>query len=129
MLLLLDQGFGVKRGRRERIVDVMSDAARHLTDSPQAFLLHDGLLALPEILIGPLKRAHELRLLRCDRDMGAQLADELAFPARKRVRLLSRDDESPEDAALRKERRDEQRPQSAAGEPLRERKRYGLDIR
>src|SRR5882724_2435628 len=72
---------GVKRHRRDGIVDVMSDAARHLPERTQAFVLHDGLLSLAQFVVSRLEGTIELRLMRGERDVLAQLPQEFAFAA------------------------------------------------
>ena len=57
LLLGLEQRLGVQRHRRDRVVDVVRDAARHLPERAQALLLHHGLAALAQIVIGFLQRS------------------------------------------------------------------------
>ena len=47
--LALEQRFGVQRHRRDGVVDVVRDAARHLPERAQPLLLHDGLLGLAQV--------------------------------------------------------------------------------
>ena len=51
----LKQCIGVQRYWRYRVVDVMSNAAGHLAQSTQPFLLHYSLLRLAQIVIGLLQ--------------------------------------------------------------------------
>ena len=96
----------------------MCDAARHLSERPQAFLLHHRLLALLEIVVSLLQRRVELRLVSRERDVIAQLAQELAFVAGKTMRLTTRDDQNAEDSALCEQRRDDQCTQVCSNEAL-----------
>ena len=77
----LQQRIGVERDRRDRVVDVVSDAARHLAERAQPLLLQDGVLALAQILIGLLQPRVQLRLVRGERDVLAELPQELAIAA------------------------------------------------
>ena len=77
--LALQQRFGVERDRRQGVVDVVADAARHLAQGAQPFLLHHRMLGLLQVVIGLLQRFVELRLMRGEPDMLAELAQELAL--------------------------------------------------
>lgn len=46
--LLFEHRVGVEHDRRDRIVDVVRNAARHLAESPQTLLLHRRELRLPQ---------------------------------------------------------------------------------
>jgi len=70
-------------------VDVVCDAARHLPQRPEALLLHDGLLRLPQIVVCPFQPRVQLRLMCRQRRVLAQLAHELAFTAAECVRLAT----------------------------------------
>ena len=59
----------------------MRDAACHLTQRPQPFLLHHRLLRLPQVVISLLQRRVKLRVMRRQRDVFAQLLDKLALTA------------------------------------------------
>ncbi len=59
----------------------MGNAARHLAQRAQPLLLHHGLLGLAQIVVRLLQGAVQLRLLRGQCDVRAQLAEELAFAA------------------------------------------------
>ncbi len=52
--LALEQGFRVERDRRDGVVDVVRDAARHLSERAQTLLLQQRLLALPQVVVGIL---------------------------------------------------------------------------
>ena len=82
--LAFQQRFGIQRHRRNRVVDVVRDAARHLAERAQPLLLHHGVLGLLQIVVGLLQRAVELRLVRGQRDVLAELPQEFAFPAAER---------------------------------------------
>ena len=58
--LVFQQGFGVKRDGRNGVVDVVGDAAGHLAEGAEAFLLHDGLLRLAQIVVGLLQGARRV---------------------------------------------------------------------
>ena len=98
--LPLEQRLGVERDRRYRVVDVMRDAARHLSQRAQAFLLHHGLLALAQILVGQLQRVIQLRLVGSQRDVLAQLPQELTVATAEGLRLTARSHEDAEDSAF-----------------------------
>ena len=78
---MLEQRLGVERDRRDGVVDVVRDAARHLAERAQALLLHHRLLALPQLVVRLLQRRVELRLMSGERHVVAQLAQELTLVA------------------------------------------------
>jgi len=51
----LQQVLRVQRHRRDRVVDVVRDAAGHLAERPQPLLLQDGLLRLAQVVVGALQ--------------------------------------------------------------------------
>ena len=71
----------VERHRRDRVVDVVRDAARHLAERAQPLLLHHRLLRLAQVVVGPLQRVVELRLVGGQRDVLAELPQEFAVVA------------------------------------------------
>ena len=77
----LEQCLGVQRHRRDGVVDVVCDAARHLPERAQALLLHDLLLRGPQVVVRTLQRAVQLRLIRGERGVLAGLAQEFTFAA------------------------------------------------
>ncbi len=81
MRLFFQKRVRVERYRRDGVVDVVSDSARHLPQRAQTLLLHDGLLGLAQLIIGGLKGAVELSLMRSESDMFAQLTQKLALVA------------------------------------------------
>jgi hypothetical protein len=83
----LQQGFDVQRYRRKRIVDVVRDAARHLSEGPQPLLLQDSLLALTQVVVGLLQAAVERRLMGGQAHVAAQLPQKLAVAAGKTICL------------------------------------------
>ena len=116
--LPFQQRVRVEGDGRDGIVDVMSDAARHLPERTQAFLLHHGLLSQAQIIIGHLQCAVELRLMRRECDMLAQLPQKLAFVAAETVRLAARRDEHPEKLVFHQQRSGDQGAQSASRQTL-----------
>ena len=98
---VLQQRIGVERDGRDRVVDVVRDTARHLAERTQALLLHHRLLALPQLVVRLLQRRVELRLMSGERDVIAQLPQELALVAGERFRFLARRDQHAEHGALR----------------------------
>jgi hypothetical protein len=117
---VFQQRIRVQRDGRDRVVDVVRDTARHLAERAQAFLLHHCLLALPQVVVRLLQSRVELRLMCGERDVIAQLSQELAFVAGERSRFLASDDQHTEHGALRKQRRDHQRAQPCVHETSRE---------
>ena len=71
----------------------------------QAFLLHDGLLGLAQIVVGLLQGVVELRLMRGQGHVFAQLPQELAFAAAEAVGFAARGDQHAEDLAFHQQRR------------------------
>ncbi len=113
-----EQRLGVERYRRDRIVDIVGDAARHLAQRAQTLLLHRGLLRLAQFVIRLLQRRVELRLMRGKRDVLAQLLEEFAFPAAEASRLVPRGHQHPKclrlHAAAQTPPRPGRRPRAAA---------------
>ena len=70
--------FDVDRHRRDRIVDVVRDAAGHLPERAQPLLLEHGLLRAVQVFVGLLQRGVQLRLVGRQRHVIAELAQELA---------------------------------------------------
>jgi len=95
----------------------MSNAACHLSQRPQPFLLHHGLLGSAQIIIGLLQGPVELRLMRGQGDVLAELPKELAFPTAESLCLKTGRQDDAENLAFHLQRRGHQRPQAAAGEP------------
>ena len=83
--LAFEQRLGVERHRRDGVVDVVRDAARHLAERAQPLLLHDLLLRVAQVVVGLLKRGVQLRLVRRERDVLAGLAQEFALAAAESV--------------------------------------------
>ena len=127
--LAFEQRFGVKRHGRYGVVDVVRDAARHLAESAQAFLLHDLLLRGAQVVIGLLKGGVQLRLVRGQRGVFHGLAQEFALAAAEGVRGAPRRDQHAEDLALDQQRRDDQRAHAGARQPRRKRERRVRDVR
>ena len=65
--LLLKKRLGIKRDRRNRIIDIVGNSAGHLAECTQSFLLHHGLLGLAKIVVGDLQRVIQVRLMRSQR--------------------------------------------------------------
>ena len=55
--LALEQRLGVERDRRDGVVDVVRDAARHLAERAQPLLLDECVLRLPQRLVALLELA------------------------------------------------------------------------
>ena len=127
--LALEQRLRVQRDRRDRVVDVVSDAARHLSEHAQSLLLHHGLLRPAQLLVRFLERPVKLRLMRGQRDMLAQLAQELAFAAAEGRRLATRCDQHTEDATLAQQWRRDHRFQAGAHQAPRKREGHHRQIR
>src|SRR5205823_4818319 len=79
--LALEQRLGVESDRRDGIVDVVRNAARHLAERAQALLLRHRLLRLAQVVVGALQRAVQLGLMGRERDVLAQLPQELTLGA------------------------------------------------
>ncbi len=126
--LRIEERLGVERDRRDGVVDVVGDAAGHLAERAKPFLLQDRLLALTKIIVGLLQGAVELGLVRCQRDVFAELFEELAFAAAETFFLAAGHDEDAEDLVFDEQRRRYERAQPAAGEALGKRKRDRFDI-
>jgi len=90
-----EQRFGIERHRRERIVDVVRHATRHLPQRPQPFLLQDGLLALPEVLVRLLQGTVELSLVRSESDNAHSTAAETRSIAAETLGRLARGHSTP----------------------------------
>jgi hypothetical protein len=78
----------------------VSDAAGHLAQRLQPFLLHDRLLGLTKVVIGRLEGAVQLGLVSREGDVFAQLAEELAFAADEGLGLEPGHDQHAEDLAF-----------------------------
>ena len=100
----------------------MRDAARHLAQRPQPLLLHDRLLRLAQIVVGALQLPVQLRLMRRQRHMLAQLPEELAISAAEGVGFAACRDQHAEDPAFHQQRRDHERMQARLSKALRKRK-------
>jgi hypothetical protein len=120
------QRFGVQGNRRDRVVDVVGDAARHLAERAQALLPQHGLLGLAKILVRVLQRAVELHVMCRERHVLGQLQQEVALAGAEACQLMPRRDQDAENLSLDEQRRGHHRPQSALREPLRE-QRWLLD--
>jgi hypothetical protein len=106
----------------------MRYSARHLPQRAQAFLLYDDLLGLLEILIGLLQGSIKLRLVGRERNMLAELAKKLAFPAAKALLLAACRHKHAENLALNLQRSQHEGAQAAAREPLRKRKLQSANV-
>jgi hypothetical protein len=82
----------------------MGDAAGHLPKSSQALLLHDRLLCLPQVVIGPPQRCVELGLVRCQRYVFTHLPQKLAFAAAEGMCFPTSRNKDSEDFALDQQR-------------------------
>src|SRR5882672_8729973 len=127
--LLLQERFGVKRHRRNCIVDIVRDTARHLAEGQQTLLLHHRLLRLTQVFVRLLQSAVELRLMGCQGDVLARLPQKLAFATAEAVRLLAGSDEDAEHLALDQQGSCDHRAQSPSRQALGKRERDLSDIR
>jgi hypothetical protein len=118
-VLVLDQRLGVQADRRDGVVDVVRDATGHLPQCAQSFLLQDLLLRLAQVVVGALQRAVQMRLVRSQRGVLADLAQEFAFAAGKTLRRAPRAHQHAEHLALHQQRRDHHRAEPGAGQQLR----------
>ena len=106
----------------------MGDAARHLPERPQPFLLHHGVLTQPQIVVRLLQSAVEPRLMACQGDVLAELSQEFALAAAEGLLFGPRAHQHSEYLVLHDQRRDHQGAQPGRSEPLRKRKGYLQDI-
>jgi len=79
-------------------------------------LLHHRLLSLTQVVVGPLKSSVELGLVGRQRDMLAELPQELAFTTDKTLRLNASGYENAEDLTFDLQRRHHQRTQTTLRE-------------
>jgi hypothetical protein len=114
----------VQRRGRQRVVDVVRDAARDLAERAQALLLHHRLLRLAQVLVGALQRAVQPRLVRRQRHVAGELAQELAIVAAEGSPARRAHQQHAEHLVLDHQRRGDQRVQSA----LASARRTGLDV-
>ena len=84
--LVREHGLRVQRRRRQRVVDVVRDAAGNLSQRAQAFLLHHRLLGLAQVLVGSLKGVIEPRLVRGQCHVAGQLPQEFAVVGAEGIR-------------------------------------------
>ncbi len=99
----------------------MGDATGHLAQGAQVPLLQHGLSGLAQVVIGLLQRAVELRLMRGQGDVFAQLPQELALAAAEAVGLPPRRDQDAKHVAFDEQRCRDHRAQAGAGQSLQER--------
>src|SRR5579871_3811636 len=92
-LLALQERICVERHRRYRVVDVMRDPARHLSERTESLLLHHSLLRLLQVLVCALQGGMSLGLMARQRDMLAQLTQEFTFAAGEAVGLATSSDQ------------------------------------
>ena len=119
--LALEQRLGVESDRRDGIVDVVRNAARHLAERAQALLLHHRLLRLAQVVVGALQRAVQLGLMGRERDVLAQLPQELTLGAAEGLGGAARRNQHPEDPLFDEQRSDHERPEARLAEALRKR--------
>ena len=82
-----EQGFRIERDRRDGVVDIVGDAAGHLAEGGEAFLLHHRLLGLAQVVVCLLQRLVKLRLMRGEGDVFAELPEKFAFAAAESIGL------------------------------------------
>ena len=124
----LEQRFRVERHRGERIVDVVSDAARHLPEHAQSLLLHDGLLCPPQIVISLFERGIDVRLARRHRYVLTQLPEKLAVAAAETIDLAARHDDNAENIAFRAQRSGNHRAQASLAKTRGKRKIHQTEV-
>ena len=125
----LEQRFGVQRNRRNRVVDVVGDTAGHLPERPQSLLLHDGVLALPQVVVRLLQGAVQPRLMAGQGDVLAELPQELALAAAEGLLMAARAYQHPEYLVLHDQRRNHHGAQPRCRQPLRKRKGHLQHVR
>ena len=75
----------------------MGDAAGHLSECAQPFVLHDGLLGLAQFLVGGFEFGIEPGLVACQRHVLAEGLEELPFArAEPRWGSACHQEEAPE---------------------------------
>ena len=119
---LAEQQLRVQRHGRNGVVDVMRDAARHFAERAQTFGLHHGLLAVTQILIGALQCAVQLRLVRRQCHVRAELFEKFAISTGEGFLLAAHGDQHSENIRFHGKRRNDQRMESRVREPARERR-------
>jgi hypothetical protein len=117
--LSLQQRFCIERHGRDRVIDIVGDATRHLPKGAQTLLLQDRLLRLAQVFIGLLQGTVELRLVGRQGDVRAHLFQEFAFAAAEAARLAARGNEYTKHFAFDQHRRGDHGAQAASGQPLR----------
>ncbi len=127
--LALEQRLRIKRHGRDGIVDVVRNAAGHLPQGAQAFLLHHGVLGLTEVVIGLLQGAVELSLLDRQCDVLTELVEELAVGAGEGIGAPARGEQHAEEGAVGHQWRHCQGVQLAVGESLGQRQWHRTGVR
>jgi hypothetical protein len=95
--------------RRDCVVDVVRDSTGHFAQRAQPFGLHHGLLAVAQVFVGALERAVQLRLVRREGHVPAQLLEELAVSARECFAPAAHRDQHPKTFRFDGQRRKHQR--------------------
>ncbi len=116
----LEQGLQMQRGGRDRVVDVVGDAARHLAEGPQPVALEGRLAGLAEVVVGLLEGAVQLRLEGGQGDVVGQLGEELAFALAEGRRVLAGHHQQAEDLVFGMQRRHRRRLQAEGGQMAKE---------
>ena len=83
----------------------MGDAASHLPQGPEPFLLHHSMVRLAQVIICMLQSPVHLSLMSSQGDVFRQLSQKLAVAAAETVGLPTSRDQHTEDLALEPQRR------------------------
>ena len=116
--LALEERLGIQQDRRNGIVDVVGYAAGHLPQCPQPLLLHDGVLALAQVVIRLLQSAVEAHMVTGQCHMLAELLQKLTFAAAEGVIAAACADQYTEYLVLDDEGQEYQRAQTNLRQPL-----------
>src|ERR1700728_5468558 len=99
----------------------MGDATGDLSERPQTFLLHRGLLTAAQVVIGYLQRVVQLSLARRERDVLTELLEELAVGTAECVDVLPGRDQNTEESSLRDQWCDHHGAEATARQVLQQR--------
>ena len=100
VLLVPEEQFREPRHGGEGVVDVVGNAAGHLSQGTKTLVLHDGLLGLAEFVVSALQLRVQSGLMRGQRDVFAERAQKFAFADAEAVGLGAGGDEDPEKILL-----------------------------
>ena len=122
----LQQRFRIQRDGRNRVVDVVRHTAGHLPERPQPLLLQHGLLRFPQFVVRLLQHRVKLRLMCRERNMFAQVSQEVAFAAGKGPALRTSGNQQAENGALGNQGRSDQRFDPCCAQLLQEAAASGI---